>query len=218
VIGDGFIFTGVWDGHGGVQASDYSEYKIYDFFKQHFDMHGGQVAESFQYAYRQTDETYLADAKARNDAGALFAGTCAVGCFVDCSSNTVCCSNLGDSRAVIGKFEDGELKTIPLSEDHSAHQPGESERIKSEHPNDPTALVHMSGTPCALHVPAHAHAHARAHVHVHIPPRAERLEYGCSAATATHSPTARYAAPQRTTMTGASRASARSLARSVTPR
>lgn len=144
VLGDGFIFTGVWDGHGGVQASTYSETAIYEFFKEYFDQHGGNVENAFAHAYKQTDETYLANAKARNDAAALFAGTCAVGCFIDLSSNNICCSNLGDSRAVVGLFENGELKTINLSEDHTAVCKGEIDRIKTDHPNDPTALVHMS--------------------------------------------------------------------------
>jgi glutathione S-transferase len=144
VVGDGFIFTGVWDGHGGVQASNYSETEIYNCFKQHFDLNGGGVEEAFQHAYTTVDADYLADAKARNDPKSLFAGTCAVGVFIDYSQNLVCCSNLGDSRAVVGLYAEGDLQVVNMSEDHTAVNPGEIARIKAEHPNDPTALVQMS--------------------------------------------------------------------------
>ena len=145
VVGDGFIFSGVWDGHGGVATSNYAEKAIYDFFKKHFDnTQGASVEESFKYAYKQTDDTYLATAKKNNDASALFAGTCAVGAFIDFSTNTVCCSNLGDSRCVVGLYEDGTLKTINMSEDHAACHAREKKRVQDEHPRDPTALVQMS--------------------------------------------------------------------------
>ena len=107
-------------------------------------MNMGGVEDAFAHAYLTCDKTYLENAKARNDAAALFAGTCAVGVFVDCATNTVCCSNLGDSRCVVGLFEDGDLKTVDMSSDHQAQDPREAARIKAEHPNDPTALVHMS--------------------------------------------------------------------------
>ena len=145
VVGDGYIFSGVWDGHGGVSTSNYAETKIYEYFKEHYDKtQGASVEESWAYAYKQTDDTYLTNAKRANDAAALFAGTCAVGCFIDFSSNTVSCSNLGDSRCVVGLFEDDQLKTIDLSSDHAACHESEKQRVQAEHPRDPTALVQMS--------------------------------------------------------------------------
>jgi serine/threonine protein phosphatase PrpC len=145
VIGDGFLFGGVWDGHGGVATSNYAETAIYEFFKENFDKtQGASVEESFKYAYKQTDDTYLATAKKNNDAAALFAGTCAVGAFIDFSTNTVCCSNLGDSRCVVGLYEGGTLQTINMSEDHAACHAREKKRVQDEHPRDPTALVQMS--------------------------------------------------------------------------
>ena len=145
VVGDGFIFAGVWDGHGGVATSNYAETAIYEFFKENFDnTKGASVEDSFKYAYQKTDDTYLATAKKNNDAAALFAGTCAVGAFIDFSSNTVCCSNLGDSRCVVGLYDSGTLQTINLSEDHAACHAREKKRVQDEHPRDPTALVQMS--------------------------------------------------------------------------
>jgi hypothetical protein len=41
---------------------------------------------------------------AGDDPKRLFAGSCAVGTFIDLRSKLVSCSNLGDSRAVAGLF------------------------------------------------------------------------------------------------------------------
>jgi glutathione S-transferase len=77
-VGDDFIFTGVWDGHGGTPASEYSETKVFEYFQEKFDETGGDAGAAFTYAYHKTDATYLEGAKANNDARALFAGSCAV--------------------------------------------------------------------------------------------------------------------------------------------
>ena len=42
--------------------------------------------------------------------------------------------NLGDSRAVLGVYESGALRTQPLSHDHSVANPAERARIDKEHP------------------------------------------------------------------------------------
>eukprot|EP01047_Picozoa_sp_COSAG01_P068422 COSAG01_NODE_9886_length_2311_cov_6.124322_1_plen_487_part_00 len=81
----------------------------------------------------------------------LFAGTCAVGTYVDLNSKIINVSNLGDSRAVIGLFSRGsrvnegsQLVTIPMSRDHTAADETERHRVEEEHPNDPTCVVKMS--------------------------------------------------------------------------
>ena len=40
--------------------------------------------------------------------------------------------NLGDSRAVMGVYESGELRTVPLSKDHSVPNEAERARIEAE--------------------------------------------------------------------------------------
>ena len=46
----------------------------------------------------------------------------------------VAVGNLGDSRAVMGVYESGALRTVPLSTDHSALEPDEVNRLHGEHP------------------------------------------------------------------------------------
>jgi serine/threonine protein phosphatase PrpC len=40
--------------------------------------------------------------------------------------------NLGDSRAVMGKYRGGQLWTVPLSEDHAVTNEAERERMMEE--------------------------------------------------------------------------------------
>ena len=75
------------------------------------------VEKAFTAAYSECDSAFLAQSLAANDAAALFSGTCAVGCFVDCASNTITCANIGDSRAVVGRFDSevGSLNQFSVS-------------------------------------------------------------------------------------------------------
>ena len=77
------------------------------------------------------DEGYLKQSTEKNDAAALFAGTCAVGCLVDLSTLSASCSNLGDSRCVVGMFEGEELKCHALSADHAATDQMEAARVRA---------------------------------------------------------------------------------------
>jgi len=140
VIGDGFIFAGVWDGHGGTSASNYTQSHVFPNFRSAIES-GASVSDAFALAYRQTDKEYLQYARARNDPAALFAGTCAVACYVNTESGIVTCGNLGDSRAVAGIFEDGKLRVVQLSSDHSAANAIEQDRVRREHPHDRNVVV-----------------------------------------------------------------------------
>jgi serine/threonine protein phosphatase PrpC len=114
--GEGFIFGGVWDGHGGTACSTYAETKIWELFAAEYNA-TQDVEKAFTAAYSECDSAFLAQSLAANDAAALFSGTCAVGCFVDCASNTITCANIGDSRAVVGRFDSevGSLNQFSVS-------------------------------------------------------------------------------------------------------
>jgi len=151
VIGKDFVFAGVWDGHGGTSCSSFAEDKIFEHFKVALaDPRCTGVQDAFAYSYITTDGEYLV--QAGSEPSQLFAGTCAVGSYIDLNSKTISVSNLGDSRAVVGLFsrssrgnhEDSQLVTIPMSKDHTAADDVERSRVESEHPNDPTCVVKMS--------------------------------------------------------------------------
>ena len=51
VIGEDFVFAGVWDGHGGYQCSEYTQNTIYETFAHFFEETKGNVPMAFDKAY-----------------------------------------------------------------------------------------------------------------------------------------------------------------------
>lgn len=126
-VGDDFVFCGVWDGHGGTPCSSFAETRIFEnFTKALADSRCAGVQDAFAYSYIATDGEYLEHAG--SDPSHLFAGTCAVGAYVDLATRSVSVSNLGDSRAVIGLFKGNELVCVPMSDDHTAADVAEKSR------------------------------------------------------------------------------------------
>ena len=144
VVGQDFVFAGVWDGHGGTHAAEFTQQHLFDYFQEAYESKGYSIEQAFEFAYTQTDRAYFDHARQINEPHVFFAGTCAVACFVDITTGRVTCANLGDSRAVMGVYKDGAsggVKTVPLSVDHSADNVLEQIRIRNEHPNDIDILV-----------------------------------------------------------------------------
>ena len=143
VIGEDFVFCGVWDGHGGTPCSEYAQTHIFENFAEALaDPRCAGVGDAFAYSYIMTDKNYLA--QAGREPKELFAGTCAVGAYVDLTGKSVSVSNLGDSRAVLGLIKGSDLVTVPMSQDHTAADETERGRVQSDHPRDPSCCVQMS--------------------------------------------------------------------------
>jgi serine/threonine protein phosphatase PrpC/CRP-like cAMP-binding protein len=148
VVGDGFIFAGVWDGHGGHYCSEYAEDHIFANLKHEHDANKGSAVDEMAWAkaFKVTDREYLRQTKRevkakQKKAFSLFAGTCAVGGYIDLASRRVDVANLGDSRVVIGLYEPTGLRTVLMSHDQTADDEGEIKRLKMEHPADRTILI-----------------------------------------------------------------------------
>ena len=135
-----FVFAGVWDGHGGVKASDFAEANVWPNFQAAL-AETGDVAEAFRIAYAQTDVDYIKTGRERQDPSMLLTGTCAVGAHVDLAQRKVVVGNLGDSRAVLGVYSDDYVTAVDMSTDHSATIDSEKFRLRSEHPMDSDIIV-----------------------------------------------------------------------------
>eukprot|EP00977_Amphora_coffeiformis_P017066 scaffold5479_cov199-Amphora_coffeaeformis.AAC.5 len=149
VVGDTFLFAGVWDGHGGTPAAEYTAHHIWPNFCAAYMQKGLPVGPALQAAMVQTDKDYLEHARTVNQPTVFFAGTCAVAVFIDLVSGQVTCANLGDSRAVMGVYTDtsgSDCKCVPLSVDHAADNPAEQARLRADHADDPDVLVNMDDT------------------------------------------------------------------------
>lgn len=145
VIGEDFLFAGVWDGHGGWQCSEYVQNTIFENFAEAWEDTQPDVRLAFKKCFQKQDKDYYTYLRSRNKQDAFFAGTCAVACFLDLTREKLWCANLGDSRAVMGVFRDnGRLDTKPLSVDHTAASVIERQRIQSLFPDDPRVVTDLS--------------------------------------------------------------------------
>lgn len=149
VIGDGFIFAGVWDGHGGTAtAAEFTAQRVFSNFCKHYHNNDDDgVGPALAAALVQTDRDYLEHAKRVNRPTVFFAGTCAVCVFIDTATRHITCANLGDSRAVMGVYNNngGGCSTtcVPLSIDHAADDPTEQARLRAEHPHDREIVMNL---------------------------------------------------------------------------
>eukprot|EP01048_Picozoa_sp_COSAG05_P008518 COSAG05_NODE_651_length_8095_cov_17.048572_2_plen_959_part_00 len=169
VAGDGFIFAGVWDGHTGHYASEFAEEQIFVNFKRALDKEvvgtprdgddadmkrlgsssqvtGALLETAFRAAYKATDRSFQTVTKRlvkRKQAKSisLFAGTCAVGAYIDLATRRVSVGNLGDSRAVVGLYEPTGLRTMIMSTDQTAVDDNEKVRLHRTHPGDKTIII-----------------------------------------------------------------------------
>ncbi|KAH8928288.1 protein serine/threonine phosphatase 2C [Atractiella rhizophila] len=67
------------------------------------------------------------------------AGSCALLAVVDAKKKELNVAHAGDSRAVLGEWDEAEKKwrTRVLTDDHTSFNPKEKERIEKEHPGEP---------------------------------------------------------------------------------
>ena len=67
--------------------------------------------------------------KTHNSIDIAFSGSTLVSVLI--RGDLALCANVGDSRAVIGRYENGNWKTIELSEDQKPDSPGEQARLEA---------------------------------------------------------------------------------------
>ena len=154
VIGQDFVFAGIWDGHGGPQCAEFTQQTVFEHFaKAYRELHqhvpSQRIPTALKQAFLTTNREYYQFARAQNQRQAYFAGTCAVACFLDLSDDTgavtLYTANLGDSRAVMGTLlATGTWQTRALSVDHTAENLIERQRIQALHPHDPHVVADLS--------------------------------------------------------------------------
>lgn len=111
--GKGWVFGGVYDGHGGYEAAEYAATHLHQLFLNRLEAGDGPGA-AFEDAY----EAISAELAYQES------GTTAVTFFLRETNLTV--SNAGDSRALLV----GRHQVVQLSEDHRLDNPDERKRVK----------------------------------------------------------------------------------------
>ncbi|XP_010423831.1 PREDICTED: probable protein phosphatase 2C 67 isoform X2 [Camelina sativa] len=134
-------FVGVYDGHGGPEASRFIADNIFPKLKK-FATEGREISEQvISKTFAETDKDFLNAVKKQwptNPQMASVGSCCLAG--VICNG-LVYIANTGDSRAVLGRSERGGVRAVQLSVEHNANLESARQELWSMHPNDPNILV-----------------------------------------------------------------------------
>ena len=115
-LSEGLHFFGVYDGHGGTRAADFTRDNLHQNFSQ---AKNGTVRERLTHAPLKTDKDFLEQCKDDES------GTTAVVAVVDTYVNKLFVANVGDSRAILTR----KGKVLLVTKDHKPET--ELERIKN---------------------------------------------------------------------------------------
>ncbi|OIW01631.1 hypothetical protein TanjilG_14630 [Lupinus angustifolius] len=142
-LGPQGTFIGVYDGHGGTEASQFVSDNLFCNLKRLTSEHQGMSENVIKKAYSATDEGFLSLVKKHwlNKPHIASTGTC---CLVGIICNDMLyIANSGDSRAVLGRVERAtkETSAIQLSTEHNVNQETMRDEIRSKHPYDSQIVV-----------------------------------------------------------------------------
>ncbi|XP_021826413.1 probable protein phosphatase 2C 48 [Prunus avium] len=136
-------FVGIYDGHGGSEASTYVNENLFCNLQRIAAEHRAISEHVIKKAYLATEENFLSMVKKKwlNKPQIASAGTC---CLVGILCNGLLyTANVGDSRVVLGKIETAtkEVIAVQLSTEHNASIESVRDELKSMHPYDPKIVV-----------------------------------------------------------------------------
>ncbi|XP_044481373.1 probable protein phosphatase 2C 63 [Mangifera indica] len=142
-------YVGVYDGHGGPEASRFVNRHLFPFLHKFAMEQGGLSAEVIKKAFLATEEEFLRLVKRALPVRPQIAsvGSC---CLLGAISNDVLyVANLGDSRAVLGQRVPVDSKHIVaaerLSTDHNVAVEEVRKEVEALHPDDSHIVVHSRG-------------------------------------------------------------------------
>ncbi|KAK7310305.1 hypothetical protein RJT34_07739 [Clitoria ternatea] len=136
-------FVGVYDGHGGPEASRFVNERLFKHIKKFTSENKGMSAEVINKAFLATEEEFLSLVEKQwlhKPQIASVGACCLVG--IICSGELYI-ANAGDSRAVLGRLDEAtkEIKAVQLSTEHNACLESVREELRSLHPDDPQIVV-----------------------------------------------------------------------------
>ncbi|KDP32039.1 hypothetical protein JCGZ_12500 [Jatropha curcas] len=142
-------YVGVYDGHGGPEASRFIADNLFPFIHDLAAEQGGASAEVIRKAFDAIEEEFLHLVKQSWTVQPQIAsvGSC---CLVGAISNGVLyVANLGDSRAVLGKrVSQGKTSSVVaerLSTDHNVCVEEVRNEVAALHPDDSHIVVYTRG-------------------------------------------------------------------------
>ncbi|KAG8651255.1 hypothetical protein MANES_07G105800v8 [Manihot esculenta] len=134
-------FVGIYDGHGGPEAARFVNQHLFENIKKFTSETHGMSADVINKAFLATEEAFLSLVQQQwqdKPQIASVGSCCLVG--IVCSGHLYI-ANAGDSRAVLGRLDNKEVKAVQLSYEHNASIESVREELQSLHPDDPHIVV-----------------------------------------------------------------------------
>lgn len=147
-IGRNATFIGVYDGHGGPEASRYICDNLFPHLIRLAREKGLISSEILKDAVSATEDGFLSLVRRTCGIKPLMAAVgscCLIGLI---SEGTLYVANMGDSRAVMGRLSKRRSNKIvaeQITEDHNACMDEVRQELKSDHPDDPHIVVMKQG-------------------------------------------------------------------------
>ncbi|XP_042414845.1 probable protein phosphatase 2C 78 [Zingiber officinale] len=140
-------YFGVFDGHGGPEASRFVNARLFSHLHEFASEQGGLSVEVIRKAFTATEEEFLQLVKQswRSRPKIASAGSCClVGAIAD---NVLYVANLGDSRAVLGRrgADGGAVVAERLSRDHNVGEEEVRRELTELHPDDSRIVTYNRG-------------------------------------------------------------------------
>lgn len=140
-------FVGVYDGHGGPEASRYVNDNLYRHLQKYATQEGGMSAEVLRQAFKQTEEGFLdivKDSWLTKPQLAAVGSCCLVGVVWE---SKLYIASLGDSKAVLGRFSRNLQSVVAteISTEHNASVEAVRQELQALHPDDPRIVVLKHG-------------------------------------------------------------------------
>ncbi|KAL0911500.1 hypothetical protein M5K25_019647 [Dendrobium thyrsiflorum] len=142
-------FIGVYDGHGGPDASRFLNSRMFANLHRFVTEDGGVSIEVIKKAFRASEEEFLQMVGRSWQSCPHFVSVgscCLVGVIVE---DMLYLGNLGDSRAVLGRNRipgENEVVAERLTSDHNVKDEEVRNEVINQHPDDSRILVHIRGT------------------------------------------------------------------------
>ncbi|CAL9191154.1 probable protein phosphatase 2C 38 [Musa acuminata AAA Group] len=136
-------FVGVYDGHGGPEASRYITQHLFPNLKKFASEQEGMSVDVIRKAYSATEEGFISLVRKQwlSKPQMASVGSCCLTGVI--SGGMLYVANVGDSRAVLGRFDRGirEVTAVQMCAEHNASVESVREELCSLHPDDPQIVV-----------------------------------------------------------------------------
>ncbi|KAH7435424.1 hypothetical protein KP509_06G064400 [Ceratopteris richardii] len=144
-VGPFGTFIGIYDGHGGCEASQFLRTCLFSKIETFAERLGGMSSRVLKEALKAAEEEFLTFAERNWHVIPQLAsvGSCCLAGVIH--GGNLYIANVGDSRVVLGTVKQGRVTAVRLSEEHNAGILEVRDELKALHPDDPQIVVLKHG-------------------------------------------------------------------------